>query len=54
MFDANSDDVAQFIGAGPDRVLKLECTIADLAGCKEVESVNLAEMLQYHTRLMIG
>ena len=40
MFDASSDDVAQFIGAGPYRILKLGRTIADLAGCTELKSVN--------------
>jgi predicted ATPase with chaperone activity len=54
MFDASSDNAAQFIGTGPDRVLKLGCTIADLAGCTELKSVNLAETLQYHTKLMLG
>jgi len=54
MFDANSNDSAQFIGVGPYRILKLACTTADLAGCTELQSAHLADTLQYRPKLMIG
>jgi len=33
-------------------ILKLARTIADLAGCEEIQSVRLAEVLQYCSKLM--
>ena len=39
---------------GYHRVLKLARTIADLAGSDDVQSVHLAEALQYRPKLMLG
>ena len=36
------------------RILKLARTIANLGGCEEIQSVDLAEALQYRPKLMMG
>jgi len=35
-------------------ILKQACTIADLAGIKDIQSVHLAEALQYRPKLILG
>ena len=39
---------------GYHRVLKLARTIADLAGCDQIQDAHLAEALQYRPKVMMG
>jgi magnesium chelatase family protein len=42
----------QLSGQAYHRILKLSPTIADLAGCEEIQCAHLAEALQYHPKIM--
>jgi len=48
------DAILDFFTRAYHRILKLTGTIADLAGSEEIQSVHLAEALQYRPKIMIG
>jgi magnesium chelatase family protein len=52
--DAGGNDSAQFIGAGISPHPEASAYDCGLSGCEKIQSVHLAEALQYRPKLMLG